>query len=135
MERKDTYMDVDLFNSDVVNWSKETKEALKNYILKSGIVDSGKLLNSLRVRIYYSGDIAQRIVFAFERYGVFVEKGKGRHSRAKYIESVKTNGELIHKYRKPNPWFNPMMDILKPKLIADLGKHFVNIKFDNIYIK
>ncbi len=77
-------------------------------------VSSGELLNSFVYHIYTNsnGD-PDRIIFAFNYYGKFIDMGVGRGVKAGELDALKGTGETR---RRKKPWFSGTFDYQVEKL-------------------
>lgn len=79
-------------------WAKIVIERWEQKIIKLGIHHPGKLLNSFQhyINTQANGN-PDRITFAFEFYGKFVDMGVGRGTTLSMVGSTS---------RKPKPWYS-----------------------------
>ena len=83
---------------------------------------SGQLLNSLAYHVYSnSGGDVDRIVFAFNYYGKFVDMGVGNGVAYNELEGMKATGETR---RRKKPWFSGTFDYQVEKLTEILEEKY-----------
>lgn len=118
----------EILNQKVQQWSAETAALITSRISGLGIIDTGKLLGSIKGRIRYESGVSERVSYPFPRYGIFIAKGVGKGWP---IESVKGNGAIIaaagRKARAAKDWFNPVLDQQVPKLADLVAEHGADV--------
>jgi hypothetical protein len=81
-----------------------------------------KLANSIRASTRKSYGVIDRATFSFERHGVFVHKGVGRGYEMQGGMVQRTAKSVSTKERKPNEWFNPILEQTLPELANKLAE-------------
>ena len=125
------------FNEKVTQWGFRTRSLLKNSIASLSMKGKGDLVRSLQMKTRKDFGEVDRIIFNFQRHGVFFHKGvgrgyiivSGRVIRGRRMEGSKhgsntMNNTLQHAntgviMRKPKPWFTLVFEQEIPKL-ADM---------------
>jgi hypothetical protein len=122
------------YNRDVANWGRDTLRKTKNEVLRL-VLDIGPGFNNQQVSTkLYAGE-ANKIIFSFPYYMVFVHKGAGkgyggsktglftRASGAKGVTSKASYGKQGTDKRVAKPWFNPVIEGQFPAL-SDLVNNY-----------
>ena len=81
-----------------------------------------KLTDSIKARTGQKFGVIDRATFSFERHGVFVHKGVGKGYQMQGGMVVRTAKGPVTKERKPNEWFNPVLDQSLPELANKLAE-------------
>jgi len=121
------------FNIAITNWATETKEILKSNVesmtskgkkgsiyKKGGEIIEKKLDKSIGFHLNRdkSNNVIQRVRFAFERHGVYIEKGVGKGYN-----------------RQSTDWFNHSIDAQVDKLGDIAVENAVQFNFDGFGIR
>lgn len=99
--------DIEAFNKDVRDWTKQTRQDAVSAMSALGIMHSEKsrspipLRETLKTNITKQAGLPSRIRFRMPRHAVFVHKGVGRGTP---IDRVGQTG------RKPKPFLNPAIE-------------------------
>ncbi len=124
------------FNQDVIQWGYRTRNLLKASISSLSMKGKGELARSLQMKTKKDTGEIDRVIFAFQRHGVFFHKGvgrgyiilQGRVIRGRRLESRHGSNtpenSLQHAdagpiLRRPKPWFRPVFEREIPRL-ADI---------------
>lgn len=124
--------DVESYNSDVANWTKETLDAARNELDALGVVHSKKskspipLKKALKTSLRKNAGVVDRISFKIPRYAVFLHKGVGRGTT---ISQVGTTN------RKAKPFLNPPIEHNINKLVDIAADHQGTLVVNAIMIK
>lgn len=109
-------------NAVCVVWTTREQRRLKDSIKSVGAVKSQKLLNEVKGRTKKRGSRVSHIGFSMPKHGVYVHKGVGRGYEMISGRVVRTaTGTPRPKERKPEEWFNPVIEKDLPDLAKDLG--------------
>lgn len=127
-------MNTQEFNQGVLKWSRNTKGKMQLNVLRMALsIGPGYKNQKVGVKNYLGE--ASKIDFSFPYYMVFFHKGAGRgyggiktglftkKSGSKGITNPLSFGKMGTGKRKPNPWFNPVIEQQFPEL-ADLIKTY-----------
>lgn len=125
-------LDFEGINKDVREWSKQSRNDLKQQLRRLDVKQTGELLRSLKYSVRKTAGVADRISFKFAKQGVFVEKGVGKSYG---IDGPKTATALLKRARKPKPWFNDTMDEQIPKLAERLKIDLTKKAIEEIKIR
>ncbi|MFA6400881.1 MAG: hypothetical protein WCX31_04540 [Salinivirgaceae bacterium] len=99
-------------------WAEIVIKVWESKIIRKKITHTGELLNSFVYHVYTnSGGDPERIVFAFNYYGRFVDMGVGRG-----IESDDVGNSVTR--RKKRPWFSATFDYHVDKLAEILAEKY-----------
>jgi hypothetical protein len=132
----ETQINWDQLNQNVEKFAPDSALHFIYALHFAGIGKTGKLASKFKSKVGYQFDIASKIAYKFERYGVFVEKGVGRGYP---IESVKGNAAAIAsasgKGRIAKPWFNPTIEKEAARLADLLQQDVADIAVKNLFIK
>ena len=143
------------FNKEVTQWGFKTRNLLKNSISRLSMKGKGDLMRSLQMKTKKDSGEIDRIIFNFQRHGVFFHKGvgrgyiiiSGRVIRGKRKEGSKHGSNTFENSiqhtvsgpirRHPKPWFTPVFEqeiphladiITKAKADAILDQNTFNLR-------
>lgn len=103
MDRLDSSTAVEQRRQYVTAFNSTMFKIWKEQILRLGILDTGKLYNSVSLRIPVMNDKVTELFLSwdFVEYGVFVDRGTGREV------PLGNPGDIGHgKVRQPRPWLS-----------------------------
>jgi len=112
--------DIDSFNNDVGDWTRDTKSQVVDEMNSLGIIHRPGSTSpvpaqrALKTGLRKNAGITNRISFKFPRHLVFVHKGVGRGT---------TIGQVGSTSRKPKPFLNPVIDRNLDKLTGIVADH------------
>lgn len=86
------------------------------------LVDTGKLLQSIKFKTRYKGGDIDRIEFSYEFYGKIFETG-AQNAFGKGVTIV------------PKHWRNEAIELLKPELDEKFGELYASMILDEIFIE
>jgi hypothetical protein len=110
--------DIDAYNKDISEWTKETYGEALDELDRLGVVHSEKskspipLRKAFKTSIRKNAGVANRISFKIPRHAVFVHKGVGRGAKA---------GQASN--RKAKPFLNPPIEKNMGKLSDTVADH------------
>jgi hypothetical protein len=126
-------IDIEGQNKLVKQWTSKVRRKLKgrlgrfsdgkeSMVIRSHGQTEKKLQSSLKSQFGKDFGVIERVRFSFERHGVFVHKGVGR--------GYKMNGGMVTRTakgpqtapRKPDEWFNPILEKTLPELANRLAE-------------
>ena len=134
------------FNRSVTQWGFRTRSLLKSSITSLSMKGKGDLVRSLQMKTKKDFGEVDRIIFNFQRHGVFFHKGVGRgyiiisgrvirgwrKDSSKHGSNTLKNSIQSTSFkpvmRHPKAWFTPVFEQEVPKL-ADI---ITKIKADSI---
>ncbi len=138
-------MGLEAFNKEVIQWGFRTRNLLKGSIASLSMKGKGELVRSLQMKTKKDCGEIDRIIFSFQRHGVFFHKGvgrgyiilSGRVIRGRRLESKHGSNTAENSVqhlaggavlRRPKPWFTPVFE----KEIPRLADTITRIKADAI---
>lgn len=103
-------------------WAKIVIKIWEDKIIKKNITSTGELLNSFVYHVYTNanGD-PERILFAFNFYGKFVDMGVGNGVKQDELESLRSAGLTR---RRKKSWFSGTFDYQVEKLTDILEEKY-----------
>lgn len=104
-------------------WAREKKKALINNVSKLGLVDTGKLMKSIRSGVRTSQGEAHTIWFKYEYYGLFHDKGTDRAGR-------NNNVKIPAKHWMAKHIYGPNVE----DLLEELAKYYADISINSIIL-
>ena len=122
--------DIDAYNKDISEWTKETHADALEELDKLGVVHSPKskspvpLRQAFKTSIRKNAGVANRISFKVPRHAIFLHKGVGRGAKA---------GQTSN--RKAKPFLNPPIEKNLGKLADTVADHQGNMIVNALMIK
>jgi hypothetical protein len=103
-------------------WAEIVIKIWEDKIIKKNIRQSGELLNSFVSNVYCNANgNPERILFAFNFYGIFADLGVGNGVKADELDSLRSAGLTK---RKKNSWFSGTFDFQVEKLADILAEKY-----------
>lgn len=124
--------DVDAYNQEVSNWTKDTRQQAINELDALGVVHRPEsrspipLRKALRTVVRKNVGVASRISFKIPRHAVFLHKGVGRGTKASQVGNTS---------RKAKPFLNPPIEKNLDKLAAIVADHQGTMVVNALMIK
>jgi len=143
----DSRLNIEEYNQMVRSWASMVKRKLSSSAGrfshgKNGMVTRGKggyshpenkLDNSMKHKTHQSFGEIDSVGFQFERHGVFIHKGVGKGYRMQSGMVVKYSSGSGS--RKPEEWFNPILDEYLPELAGKVAEMKADAVFDSEWAK
>ena len=138
------------YNEKVTHWAGRRGFELRSSVTKN-IVRDVSLSNSIRDNVYFNrkgGKEAERVGFSFLREGIHIHKGAGRgqggvigsnwidrHGQKK-SRAPESAGKMGSGNRKPNEWFDVVLDRRLPQLADIVGNYSATLQVNatNLFI-
>lgn len=110
------------------NVSGMTQGKRVGFVTRKDGTKESKLSASLKTRTGKMNGEISNVSFSFERHGVFVHKGVGRGPGG--INGMVVRKATISNPRKPNEWFNPVINDNLPELADKLVEREADAVFN-----